>query len=128
MSLKHPAEWEYSGYNEIQLPRKRYALIDHKALNALLGFRFQADLAEAHRRWVDESVRKMRSSREAKWTESIAVGNKEFIESTKAKWRKMVGQGGVFELRESSFAYNRNLGPENGVLSPKNAYLWKLIA
>jgi hypothetical protein len=34
----HPSEWSFSGYNEIQAPRQRYALIDYEALKELLEF------------------------------------------------------------------------------------------
>ena len=30
--VSHPAEWAWSGYNEIQAPRQRYSLIDYRAL------------------------------------------------------------------------------------------------
>jgi putative transposase len=36
--VNHPSEWEFSGYNEIQAPRYRYALIDYEGLGNLLDF------------------------------------------------------------------------------------------
>ena len=30
--VNHPSEWNFGGYNEIQKPRERYALIDYKRL------------------------------------------------------------------------------------------------
>jgi hypothetical protein len=33
--VTHPSEWPFSGYNEIQNPRERYALIDHENLMEL---------------------------------------------------------------------------------------------
>ena len=36
--VKPPHEWAHSGYNEIQNPRRRYSLIDHKKLMKLLNF------------------------------------------------------------------------------------------
>jgi hypothetical protein len=35
--VNHPSEWSFSGYNEIQEPRSRYALIDYEKLQNLLG-------------------------------------------------------------------------------------------
>ena len=34
--VKHPSEWAFSGYNEIQKPRQRYALIDDAGLMNLV--------------------------------------------------------------------------------------------
>ena len=28
--VNHPSEWTFTGYNEIQAPRERYALIDYE--------------------------------------------------------------------------------------------------
>ena len=36
--VTHPEEWVHSGYNEIQKPRQRYALIAFKRLLRLLQF------------------------------------------------------------------------------------------
>jgi hypothetical protein len=35
--VNHPSEWNFGGYNEIQKPRERYALIDYKRLMELVA-------------------------------------------------------------------------------------------
>src|SRR4030043_2134088 len=42
----HPSEWAFSGYNEIQAPRERYALIDYEGLARLLDIGSMPGLAE----------------------------------------------------------------------------------
>ena len=42
-------------------------------------------ISEYHRHWVEEVLRNGSNQRDAKWTESIAVGDKEFVMETKAK-------------------------------------------
>lgn len=37
--VSHPSEWRWSGYNEIQSPKKRYAIINYRRLTELLGMR-----------------------------------------------------------------------------------------
>lgn len=37
--VKHPVEWEMSGYNEIQNPPDRYGVIERQALQQLCGLR-----------------------------------------------------------------------------------------
>jgi putative transposase len=54
--VKHPAEWPHGGYNEIQEPPKRYAIVDQESLKGLLGFRSREDLAAAHRGWIEEAL------------------------------------------------------------------------
>ena len=72
-------------------------------------------------------------SQDSKWTESIAVGSKAFIEATikklgmKAKGRKIVGSDKSYELREPGVPYGANLAPENGLLKLQNTYFWNDI-
>jgi putative transposase len=35
--VSHPSKWSFSGYNEIQEPRKKNVLIDYAELQDLLG-------------------------------------------------------------------------------------------
>jgi hypothetical protein len=44
--VKHPREWEHSGYREIQKPPSRYGIIDLLELNASFGFADAAQLQE----------------------------------------------------------------------------------
>jgi len=59
--------------------------------------------------------------RESKWSQSIAVGNKSFVESIKeklgirAKSRKVVESTDLYHLREAQDAYTSNFTPENSV-------------
>ena len=69
--VRHPSEWPFSGYNEIQKPRERYALIDYRGLTYLLDFGSTYDFAEAHRFWVEQVLRGGTKLRESKWTEKI---------------------------------------------------------
>ncbi len=47
--VNHPSEWPFCGYNEIQQPRERYALVDYEGLRGLLNFREMSDLAAAYK-------------------------------------------------------------------------------
>ena len=79
-TVSHPLEWEYCGYNEIQNPRKRYALINYKKLTELLHSRSIEDFKVTYNKWIDETLRIDRHVRNSKWTRSVAVGGKEFVE------------------------------------------------
>jgi len=70
-------------YNEIQNPRKRIGIIDFDRLMNLLGFDNYDDLKDAHSRWEDSEIQNDSRNKENKWTQSIAIGSKTFIEKMK---------------------------------------------
>ena len=132
--VEHPSEWSFSGYNEIQAPRQRYALIDYEGLKELLNFGTMDELADAYRGWVDEALSKEEHFRDGKWTESVAVGSKLFVTATKeklgvkGKGREVLGGAGSYELRESPAPYKAILVHENDSLRPQNTYSWDDIS
>ncbi len=70
-------------YNEIQNHRKRKGIIDFDRLMGLPGFENYDDLKEAHYKWVGSEIQTTKSDKGKKWTQSIAVGSKTFIETMK---------------------------------------------
>ena len=130
-AVDHPSEWVFSGFNDIRNPRTRYTLIDYKGLMHLLGFESLEAMKEARCQWIEEALVKNEKSRESKWTETIAVGSKGFVERTreflgiKVKGRKVMNRSGGYELREPAAPYCLNSDPENMALRPENAYSWR---
>jgi REP-associated tyrosine transposase len=128
--VSHPAEWETSGYNEIQNPPERYGVIDRLGLQQICGFSDHGQFAEQHRQWVQNAINNGRNQRESYWTESIAVGSSSFIEETrsrlgiKAKGRKVEALDDRFVLREEAEPYNADSGHEKGLPSSENSYYW----
>ena len=70
--------------------------------------------------------------RNGRWTESMAVGNKEFVMATKANLGAKVIGSGEFEknegreLKEPQSLSKRVYDPEKCSLRPKNRYIWKV--
>jgi len=126
--VDHPEEWPFCGYNEIQNPRQRYSLIDYPRVISLLQMKDLDELQESCRNRVEQSLLSRDQSRDIKWTESIAVGNKSFIETTikklgiRAKGRKVVGSNKSYELREPAVPYGGNFTHNNGRLRHQNTY------
>jgi putative transposase len=110
--VAHPSQWGFGGYAEIQAPRERYSIIDHRAIMDLLNIPSIETLRMAHCRWVEEALARAEQVREAKWTESIAVGNRDFVETVKArlkirgKGRRVSGTDIESSLREPQASYS----------------------
>ncbi len=51
----------------------------------MLGINDNDQLSEYNRNWVEKVLKNGSNQRELKWTENIAVGDKEFVRETKAK-------------------------------------------
>jgi len=140
--LKFPRDWRrwiewlyqakkrYSGlsvlnYNEIQNPRKRKAIIDFDRLMGLLGFENYDDLKDSHYKWVESAIQTDNSDKETKWTQSIAVGSKTFIEKMKGalgyrvRGRKIICADDTYELREVITPFGNADNLDSG-----NPFLW----
>ncbi len=84
----------------------------------MLGVKDNDQLSEYHCNWVEDVLKNGSNQRDAKWTESIAVGDNEFVMETKAKLgAKAMGREALennegYELRESQSPYNRVFDPE----------------
>mgnify|MGYP000863236323 CR=1 FL=1 len=130
-AVNHPSEWNFGGYNEIHKPHERYALIDCNRLMDLLHFSSIDDLRSFHKESVERVLREKNYVREGRWTESIAVGSKSFVEdikaklSIRAKGRQVVESSGAHQLRDAQAPYDVNFTPENSDLRAKNAYFWR---
>jgi len=119
--VKHPKEWRFAGYNEINHPSRKFRLIDHKKLLGLLASNSLDDLRDSYNGWIEEALKSENINREIKWTKSIAVGSEEFVNNTKkklgsmAKGRKVREAGDSFEFRESQSPYRGHFDTQNGV-------------
>ena len=80
---KHPRDWEVSGYHEIQYPRCRKGIIDHNTLRSLTGTSTDGDLRSSHARWIFDELEC--SQRDPAWTESVGVGDEDFLTSLKSQ-------------------------------------------
>jgi putative transposase len=128
--VAHPFEWPFSGYKEIQKPRRKFALIAYERLRELAGFEVYDHLQATHKDWIHESLGKGDSVFQSKWSQSIAVGSEQFVEKTKeelgirAKGRKViVGEEG-YQLRESPVSYDDGFAIKKQDIEPENGYLW----
>ncbi|MCB1068859.1 MAG: transposase [Kiritimatiellae bacterium] len=79
--VSHPAEWAWTGYREIAGLRCRYRVVSLPGILERTG-QLDADrVVDWYKDWINDSSGGDAWKREAKWTESIAVGSREFVES-----------------------------------------------
>jgi putative transposase len=130
--VKHPADWPFGGYCEIQQPPQRYKLIDQQALMEKCSNTYDVEeFRKTYKKWVVESLnnRQAASAREPSWSEAIAVGSERFIQLTKeklghqARGRRIIEDNEAVTLREHNPHYNTDFDYENGLLISENGYL-----
>jgi len=127
-AVSHPADWEISGYQEIQRPPTRYRIIDTDALQRLLELNGLQRLQQTLVRWVDDTLQDHALERDPVWSQSVAVGSPEFLESIRqsasdARHREIDRENGKWSLREMSSAYNSDFDGEIGHLRGENGLL-----
>jgi len=88
--VEHPEEWEWCGYSELVGGRQRYRLLDLGEVLDLLEYDSVEDFREEYQRGIKEAIEKRLLSREACWTESIAVGSEPFVRDVGEKTIKRV--------------------------------------
>ena len=129
--VDHPSQWPYSGYNEIQKPRKKNVLIDYEKFMGLLGADNYDQARQDHQGWAAEFMDNG-NCQDDKWTKSIAVGNREFVDSVKtklgilAKGREAREAEDGFQLREPANSYIHHFRAENDDIGHENGYFWNI--
>ena len=130
--VDHPSQWLFCGYNEIQNPRRKNVLINYDKLRELVGVETYDQVKHYHKGWVEEYLGDGNNHREEKWTKSIAVGSKGFVEYVKsalsalAKGRESKEAGDSYQLREPSAPYGEHFGVKNEDIGADNAYFWDI--
>jgi putative transposase len=75
----HPREWEWTAYNELMGTRKRYRLVDMAELLTQLGAGTEKSFRENYETCLTDAIARRAIERDAKWTESLAVGSATFV-------------------------------------------------
>ena len=63
---------------------EKNVLIDYEKLRTLLGFEDYDQVKLYHKKWVDEYLGNEKNIRDEKWTRSIAVGSRGFVDRVKS--------------------------------------------
>ena len=79
---------------------------------------------------MDDYLENGENTRDDKWTTSIAVGNKSFVERVKtlmevlARGRKSMENGDSYQLREPPAPYSSLFGGKKDDIGPDNIWFW----
>ncbi len=130
--VKHPAEWPFSGYNEIQNPRKKNILIHYDKLMELCGAETYDALKQSHKTLVEEVLCADKQVRDEKWTKSIAVGSQDYVNHIKEQLGYLASNRTIrqttetttFHLQEPPASYNAFSGVGNDDMKGDNVYFW----
>jgi putative transposase len=114
-------------------PFNRYAPFKTFRISELSGLAELGEFQRAHQQWVEEALM-VKTMRDNRWSEAIAVGSLPFVENVKAELgikvlhRELEQFGGAYALREPSEPYAGDSGSENGTLRLKNTISWNQTA
>ncbi len=123
--VKHPDDWPESGYQEVQSPPARYAVIDRATTLNLCGFQNFDQFRDARREWVEGLLQSGQQIRTAHWTESLAIGSSDFVEAIKVKLgvrgvnREVIKTDRASIIKEPSVCYTAIFDSKKGCLSGK---------
>ena len=93
--VSHPSEWPFCGYYELIRNPKRYTLLDLEIVMELNGMRELAKFKKFYFEYIESKLASKGICRDAKWTESIAVGTEAFTKKIinqlgyRAQYRKI---------------------------------------
>jgi len=110
-AISHPSEWVDSGYQDIQYPLKRYRVIDLHELANLFNCNSITDFQQQHRQWVEEALLGEKNSRDSRWSEGLAVGSEQYVDSLKiqlsprSRYRHKHKVKNAFVLQEEDCSY-----------------------
>ena len=96
--VKHPEEWTDGGFQEIQRPPKRYRIIDMPTLLDLSNATSLVEFQIRHFEWLEDAIKNNQINREEKWSQSIAVGRKNYVARIKDNLKRNAKIGSQIDI------------------------------
>jgi putative transposase len=127
----HPREWRWCGYDELTGTRQRYRLLNTEDLLRRLEIASPRDLWDWYRGTIDGQLAAGGLTREAHWTESLAVGSQRFVEAVGCRYPSRQhfvfgeipsGTGSTWTVRERATSYAADSGTKTSPKSPERAH------
>ncbi len=130
--VSHPAQWPFSGYHEIQEPKRKNILIHYEKLQELLAIDSYDLLKSYHREWVEDYLNNGANKQDNKWTKTVAVDSEEYIEKIRfllgamARGKKIIKAKDSCQLQEPSSFYMTHFSSKNDDIEPNSTYYWNI--
>jgi putative transposase len=119
--VPHPQEWEWVGFHEITGQRQRYRLVALDQLCWRLGTDDVADVRKNLAASLAERIERDELKRQAKWTESLAVGSAKYVKKiqpmilSRRETNIVETEKAHWVLRESPIPYSAKTAPKIAV-------------
>lgn len=118
----HPAQWPWNGHDELTGRRSRYRILALDRLLDSLDMTDIEDLRTAYQQGIEEQLRLRRLRREPEWTESLAVGDRTFVERVTGSFQRrrqfdyaeVTGSADTWTVRDPRLPYGPVSAPELG--------------
>ncbi len=100
---------------------------------SLCGYSNNNQFQSDYKSLIDDEIQKDNLKRKSHWTESIAIGNKDFIDNMKislgalAIGRKIKSDDEKHMIQEKLSSYNAVFDAEKCNLRTKNRYFWNIF-
>ena len=101
--VSHPNDWKESGFCEIEGDKFRNRIINLHRLCALLDAPDMVSLQKKHGEIINNIINNNQIVRDERWTTSIAVGSRQFVDIFSANLGKRVGNKKPQELSDEQF-------------------------
>lgn len=125
-AVEHPAHWRWCGHDELTGKRTRYTLLSIDRLLQSLGMPAREALQGLYGDGIDEMIETRKLARNPAWTESLAVGDRPFVERVARNTRNRsefkydpVPEGKeTWSVRERAAYYSAISPPESDPKTP----------
>jgi len=126
-SVENPADWRWCGHDELTGARSRYTVLDIEQMLQSLDMTSLDAFRRTYLTGIAELIERRQFSREAAWTESLAVGDRTFVEqvarNTKGRsqfqYGTMAADGDVWSVREYAPTYDAVSRAKSGCKAPE---------
>jgi putative transposase len=120
--VRHPRDWDWTGWRELMGQRNRNRLLNMELVVEMVGEKDPSSFRKRYAQSLEEFLQKGPLVREPEWSEAVAVGSECFIakveqellrDYTRKRLEKVTSKNGSMILRESQSSYGSKNRPEN---------------
>lgn len=131
--VRHPSEWRWCGHDELTGQRSRYRILKIESLLQSLELNSFTELKRIYEDGIQTALDHYRLRREPEWTETLAVGDRQFVEAASRHYltrrsfiyAELPGENQAWTIKESALPYMPFSGiktaSKTGKASPKRS-------